>query len=52
MSVAWIVAIEAYSGPELNVGPVGSWALQIARTMLDKGVQKIVLSTSFVDARS
>jgi hypothetical protein len=46
-SVAWIIAVEEYAGTELNIKqPVGLWALELAELMYDRGVEKIILSTS------
>jgi hypothetical protein len=52
-AIAWIVAVEKYSGPELCIKqPVGSWALEFAELMLDNGASNVVLSTSLNDVPS
>jgi hypothetical protein len=49
-AVAWIVAIENYADPGLNLGAtVGRWAIDFAKIMLDGGVEKVVLSASLTD---
>ena len=50
IAIAWIVAVEKYDGPELDIKqPVAGWALDFADLMLNRGCATVVLSTSLSD---